>query len=318
MSWMPCPDPESSVTSRPQAIAQLIVPRTVDLGGMKVSRVLPSRDARMIGPFIFLDQMGPARLTHERGLDVLPHPHINLATLTYLFDGELIHRDSLGSCQRITPGAVNWMQAGSGIVHSERTGDLVDQTLLGLQTWVALPESAEESNPHFVHHDALAIPQFDDTGVQGRVIAGEAFGEVSPLETASATLCADVALEKGAQLALPEQYVEKAIYILDGEVQAAGDVFSSGRLLVIAPGATVVLRATQNTRLMLFGGEPMDGPRYIWWNFVSSRSERIEQAQEDWLNARFQSIPHDADDFIPLPSQNSAPRRICAGSDRRG
>jgi redox-sensitive bicupin YhaK (pirin superfamily) len=316
MSWSPCPDPTLGVPSTVDAIETLIVPRAVDLGGMEVRRALPSTKRQMVGPFIFFDQMGPAEFLTDQGIDVRPHPHINLATVTYLFEGRMRHRDSLGTDREIEPGAVNWMQAGRGIVHSERTDEerrRTGQRLFGIQTWVALPEALEESDPGFAHHGAEALPVVEDGGFRARLIAGSAFGAASPLATASPTLYADVELAAGAAVAVEPSATERALYTIAGEIDVAGATFPPGRLLVLRPGDQIVVRAAARARLMLFGGEPMEGPRWIWWNFVSSRKERIEQAKEEWRCGRFSTVPGDEAEFIPLPQNGTKPRRALGG-----
>ncbi|MBV8755377.1 MAG: pirin family protein [Hyphomicrobiales bacterium] len=316
MSWSPCPDPLLGDRASADAIEMLIVPRAVDLGEMEVRRVLPSVKRQMVGPFIFFDQMGPAEFLTDQGIDVRPHPHINLATVTYLFEGQILHRDSLGTEKTIEPGAVNWMQAGRGIVHSERTSPerkRSGQRLFGIQTWMALPERIEESEPAFIHHGADELPVVVSNGVRARLIAGEAFGARSPLQTASETIYADVNLAAGARLPIEPSYEERAIYTISGSIDVAGSTFAPGQLLVLRPGDQIVVKAAVDTRVMLFGGAPMEGPRYIWWNFVSSRPERIEQAKEEWARGRFDTIPGDAEEFIPLPEGQERPRRATGG-----
>ena len=316
MSWSPCPDPVLGDRVSAAAIETLIVPRAVDLGEMTVRRALPSTKRQMVGPFIFFDQMGPAEFLTDQGIDVRPHPHINLATLTYLFEGEILHRDSLGTEQAIQPGAVNWMRAGRGIVHSERTSEerrRKGQRLFGIQTWMALPAEQEEADPAFVHHGAEALPAVDADGVRARLIAGRAFGAASPLATASETLYADVQLEAGARVLIEPAYEERALYTVTGEIEVAGDRFEPGQLLVLRPGDAVTVTATSSARFMLFGGAPMDGPRYIWWNFVSSRPERIAAAKEEWARGRFDTVPGDEAEFIPLPERQDAPQRAEGG-----
>jgi redox-sensitive bicupin YhaK (pirin superfamily) len=298
------------------AIETLIVPRAVDLGEMTVRRALPSTKRQMVGPFIFFDQMGPAEFLTDQGIDVRPHPHINLATVTYLFEGEILHRDSLGTEKAIQPGAVNWMRAGRGIVHSERTSEQRrrdGQRLFGIQTWMALPVEQEEADPAFVHHGADALPVVDAEGVRARLIAGRAFGAASPLATASETLYADVRLAAGARVPVEATYEERALYTVAGTIEVAGDAFEPGRLLVLRPGDAITVAATSDARFMLFGGAPMEGPRYIWWNFVSSRPERIEAAKEEWARGRFDTVPGDEAEFIPLPDKRGAPQRAVGG-----
>lgn len=316
MSWSPCPDPALGDRAACDAIEVLITPRAVDLGEMTVRRALPSTRRQMVGPFIFFDQMGPAEFLTDQGIDVRPHPHVNLATLTYLLEGRIRHRDSLGTDAVIEPGAVNWMRAGRGIVHSERTDDDAKRTgqrLFGVQSWVALPAAMEEADPAFLHHDAGALPTVEDGGVRARVVAGAALGAVSPLATASATLYVDATLAPGAALPVEADHEERAVYVLEGSVEIAGDRFEAGQLLVLRPGDPHAVRAVTHARAMLFGGEPMEGPRYIWWNFVSSRPERIEQAKEEWARGRFDSVPGDEADFIPLPEGPGRPRRAVGG-----
>jgi redox-sensitive bicupin YhaK (pirin superfamily) len=260
----------------------------------------------MVGPFIFWDQMGPAEFPIGEGIDVRPHPHIGLATVTYVFEGQIMHRDSLGSEQVITPGDVNWMTAGRGIVHSERTEASwkaeAGRKMFGIQSWVALPQAAEEAAPDFHHHRAGALPLIEAEGKRVRIIAGSLYGKTSPVRTFSEMFYADAALAAGARLPLPAGHEERAIYIADGTIDIAGDNFEAGRLLVFRPGDEITVAALTPSRLLLLGGEPMDGPRHIWWNFVSSSRERIEQAKEDWAQKRFGLVPGDEIDFIPLPS----------------
>jgi redox-sensitive bicupin YhaK (pirin superfamily) len=303
MSLFPAPDPSAGDQRACDAIAQLIVPRTNDLGGFNVRRALPSAQRRMVGPFIFLDEMGPVEFRSGQGLDVRPHPHIGLATVTYLFAGEIIHRDSLGSVAAIRPGEVNWMTAGRGIAHSERTAPdhrRADEPLHGLQCWVAMPAALEESAPAFVHHDAAELPVEAGEGKTVRVVAGSLHGKTSPLVTLSPTIFADVTLDAGARLPLDADAEERAIYIVSGEIDILGDRFSAGRLLVFRPGDRITVTAVTPIRLAILGGAAMDGPRHIWWNFVSSRRDRIEAAKADWKSGRFDPVPGDAE-FTPLP-----------------
>ena len=316
MSWSPCPDPVLGDRASADAIETLIVPRAVDLGEMTVRRALPSRKRQMVGPFIFFDQMGPAEFLTDQGIDVRPHPHINLATVTYLFEGEILHRDSLGTEKAIQPGAVNWMRAGRGIVHSERTSEArrrAGQRLFGIQTWMALPAGQEEVDPAFVHHGADALPVVDAEGVRARLIAGQAFGAASPLATASETLYADVRLAAGARAPVDAAYEERALYTVAGTIEVAGDAFGPGQLLVLRPGDAIAVATVSDARFMLFGGAPMEGPRYIWWNFVSSRPERIAAAKEEWARGRFDTVPGDEEEFIPLPDRRDAPQRAVGG-----
>jgi len=269
------------------AVEAVVVTRARELvEGFKVRRVLPSARRRMVGPFIFLDQMGPEVLRAGGGLDVAPHPHIGLATVTYLFSGELMHRDSLGSAQLIRPGEVNWMTAGRGIAHSERTPLEARRgvsELFGVQSWVALPMDVEETEPDFSHHDASALPFFEGEGKAVRLIAGSLYGARSPVRTLSEMFYADVRLAAGATLEVPSEHEERAAYVVEGSVELMPEreVFEAGQLLVLRPSAEVLLRCADASpsRLMLLGGEPLDGARHIWWNFVSSSTERIEQAK---------------------------------------
>jgi redox-sensitive bicupin YhaK (pirin superfamily) len=251
--------------------------------------------------------MGPAELRAGHGLDVRPHPHIGLSTVTYLFDGEILHRDSLGEVQPIRPGAVNWMTAGRGIVHSERTAPDVRAAggaLYGIQSWVALPLAHEETAPSFVHHDADTLPLVEDAGMRARVIAGSLFGASSPVATLSDMIYADVGLAPGARMRIDAEHVERAIYVVSGAVEVAGQdgAFGAAQLILFKPGAEIVLTATAETRLMLLGGEPFAEKRYIYWNFVSSSADRIEQAKADWRAHRFAEVPGE-DEFIPLPDE---------------
>jgi len=284
-------------------VETVIIPRTRDIGGFEVRRVLPSSRRRMVGPFVFLDQMGPAVLPPGQGIDVRVHPHIGLATVTYLFEGTIIHRDSLGSHQAIRPGELNWMTAGRGITHSERSDAEIrkgEERVAGLQVWVALPQRHEETDPAFAHHGAAELPVIEEGGKRIRVIVGESFGARAPVETLSEMFYVDVGLRAGAALPVDATHEERAAYLVEGCVTVDGSAFDSGQLLVLAPGATPTITAESDARLVLFGGEPMDGPRHIWWNFVSSRRERIEQAREDWRQGGFDPVPGETE-FIPLP-----------------
>jgi len=304
MSWMPATDPLLGDKRSCDALELVIVPRVRDLGdGFSVRRALPHGKRQMVGPFIFFDQMGPVQLIAGQGLDVRPHPHIGLATVTYLFDGRVMHRDSEGNALEITPGAMNLMTAGRGIAHSERTPDVQrrdGQMMLGLQSWIALPQAHEETEPSFQHFDAASLPLIEDGGVKARVIAGSAFGRRSPVGMLSEWLYAEVVLAAGASAPLDPDQEERAIYVAEGEVDIAGDTFEAPRLLVFRPGDRITARALRRARLMFLGGAALEGPRYIWWNFVSSRKERIEQAKEDWKTGRFAPVPNETE-FIPLP-----------------
>jgi len=285
-------------------IMETIAPKPRDLGdNFMVRRALPAIEKRMIGPFIFWDEFGPARFEAGKGLDVRPHPHINLATVTYLFEGEIFHRDTLGSAQTIRPGDVNWMNAGRGIAHSERTAPDLRATgsaIAGIQSWVALPETQEESAPFFRHHAESELPLIEGEGKSVRVIAGELYGERSPVETYSAMFYADARLEAGASAPLDTNHEERGIYLISGAIEIGGQTHEAGRLLYFRPGVPVTIRARTPARFMLLGGAPL-GPRHIWWNFVSSRKERIEQAKEDWKAGRFGVVAGDDMEFIPLP-----------------
>jgi redox-sensitive bicupin YhaK (pirin superfamily) len=259
----------------------------------------------MVGPFIFFDQMGPGEFLAGRGLDVRPHPHIGLSTVTYLFQGEILHRDSLGSAQPIVPGDVNWMTAGQGIVHSERTDPAQrshGNRLFGIQSWVALPKAAEEATPAFVHHPAASLPLVEDGGLTLRLIAGTGWGLAAPVAVSSPLFYADAALAAGASVPLPDEHEERGAYVVEGEVTVGDDRFESGRMLLFRARDRLALRAGPGgARLLLLGGGAMDGPRYIFWNFVASSRERIEQAKADWKAGRFAIVPGDATEFIPLP-----------------
>jgi redox-sensitive bicupin YhaK (pirin superfamily) len=312
MSWNPADDPQPGDKLACDAIETVIVPRARDLGSFEVRRALPSAQRQMVGPFIFFDQMGPSEFLLGSGMDVRPHPHIGLSTVTYLFDGEIMHRDSLGTELPIRPGELNWMTAGRGIVHSERTAPELRTTgskLFGIQSWVALSANDEETTPDFVHYDAGQMPVLDGDGKTVRLIAGSILGATSPVKTSSPMFYADVALRAGSSLPLDPDYDERAIYTVSGEVEISGDVFPAGELLVFRPGDRITIQARSDARFMMLGGEPMDGPRFIWWNFVSSRQDRIEQAKADWKAARFDTVPGDETEFIPLPELPPPPVR---------
>lgn len=285
-------------------IANIIDTRPRDIGGFKVGRLLPAAARRMVGPFIFFDHMGPADLAPGTGMDVLPHPHIGLATVTYLFEGEIIHRDSLGSLQPVRPGDINWMTAGRGIVHSERTGAEMRRTgskVDGLQLWVALPIADEETAPQFHHHPAGTLPTFVREGARIRVLAGTAYGETSPVGTFSPLFYVDIAMRAECSVSLPREHEERAAYVVKGSVRCGGERALPGRMLVFTPGLEVALRAESDSRIVLVGGAPLDGKRYIEWNFVSSSKERLAQARRDWKEQRFPRVPGDEDEFVPFP-----------------
>ena len=307
MSFFPGKDPAAGDVYACEALANVVVPRTVDLGdGFSVRRALPSARTRMVGPFIFFDHFGPAVFRSGHGLDVRPHPHIGLATVTYLFDGEIMHRDSLGTAAAIRPGEVNWMTAGRGIVHSERTGPELRASgspIHGLQMWVALPKAKEEVEAAFAHHEAAEFPLVRDNGKTVRVVVGSLYGAKSPVPTLHETIFADVTVKTGSSVPLDASHEERAIYVIDGEIEIAGDKFEAGRLLVFRAGDTVTVTASRDAHFVIVGGTPMDGPRHIWWNFVSSSKERIEQAKADWKAGHFQKVPGDEIEFIPLPEK---------------
>lgn len=310
MSWNPSLDPVIPEGAAVDAIETVIVPRARDLGGFEVRRALPSSKRQMVGPFIFFDEMGPAEFLTGRGIDVRPHPHIGLATVTYLFRGRIHHRDSLGTDQWIEAGAVNLMTAGQGITHSERTDQgAVPQSMWGLQTWLALPLSKEDAAPGFDHVEAGALPVIEGEGKTVRLILGRGWGAESPAPTHSETFYADVSLAPGAAIPLPAEVEDRGAYILSGAIEVGGDRHEAGRMLVFRPGDRLSLRAgPQGARLVLLGGATMDGPRHIWWNFVASSRERIEEAKEawrrgDWKDGRFHLPPGDDAEFIPLPEK---------------
>ena len=287
------------------SVALVIKPRTRDLGGFEVARVLPYAKHRMVGPFIFFDRMGPSDFPAGEGINVRPHPHIGLATVTYLLDGEIMHRDDLGYAQAIRPGDVNWVTAGRGIVHSERTRDEVrDQpsTVFGIQSWIALPKDQEECDPGFFHHPADTLPVISQPGMDMRLIAGSAYGEASPVETTSPMFYLDVHTDAGVTLDITNEYAERAVYIVAGDIQLDGTSYGENEMLVLNPDADIDVTASSGTRFMLHGGDPIDGERHIWWNFVSSSKERIEHAKDDWKSGRFGTIDGD-DEFIPLPEK---------------
>lgn len=286
----------------------LIEPRKSDVVGFPVQRALPHRLQRHVGPFVFLDQMGPADIAPGRRLEVAPHPHIGLSTLTYLVSGEILHRDSLGVEQLITPGDVNWMTAGRGIVHSERTPETLTrpgERLFGLQAWIALPRDQEECDPAFTHHGVETLPVVEeDSGVSWRLLAGRLAGQAAPVPVHSPLCYADIELPSDGSWEIPPDYPERAIYVLAGNVQLADQLIWDGRLVVIPEGASTLRAGPEGARVILLGGEPLDGRRHIWWNFVSSSRERIEAAKRDWAEHRFPPVPGD-DERIPLPE----PRR---------
>lgn len=312
MSWNPALDPSIPIGDAVDSIETVIVPRARDLGGFEVRRALPSAARQMVGPFIFFDQMGPAEFLTGQGIDVRPHPHIGLATVTYLLKGRIHHRDSLGTDQWIEPGAVNWMLAGQGITHSERMdGKMLvkPHSLFGLQTWIALPKDREDDPAAFVHAPQADLPVLDGEGKSVRLILGNVWGETAPIQTPSEMFYADATLAARASLPLPDNHEDRGVYVLAGEVAVSGETYGAGRMLVFRPGDRISVKAgDQGARLMLLGGATMDGPRHIWWNFVASSQDRIDAAKEawragDWAHGRFQLPPTDNSDFIPAPER---------------
>ncbi len=283
----------------------LVAPRVHDLGGFEVRRAVPTLQARSVGPFIFVDHIGPAAFAPGNGVDVRPHPHIGLATVTFLWAGGLRHRDSLGTLRDIGPGDVNWMTAGRGIVHSERTPpDLRadGHPLHGLQTWVALPKSHEEIAPAFHHHAAATLPRLERPGALLRVVAGRAYGHESPVRVFADTLYVAIDLDADREVELDSGHAQRALYVLDGEAQLDGADLPARHLVLLDDGVRHRLRARTPVTAMLLGGEPLDGPRHLWWNFVSSSQARIEQAKADWHEGRFDKVPGETE-FIPLPER---------------
>jgi len=306
MSWNPILTP----TADPSALETLIIPRARDIGGFEVRRALPAPGRRMVGPFVFFDQIGPAEFLTGQGIDVRPHPHIGLGTVTYLLRGHFHHRDSLGTDQRIDPGAVNWMIAGRGITHSERTDAETrarPQSLFGVQTWLALPEDREEMAPAFEHHPEAALPVLESGGAHVRLILGHAWGARAPAAVFGDLFYADATLQAGALLPLPDGHEDRGLHVLQGSVEVAGQTLGTGQMAVFRPGDAISLRAgPAGARLMLLGGDTLNGPRHVWWNFVSSSKERIDEAREawrrgDWQNGPFRLPPGDEGEHIPLP-----------------
>lgn len=310
--WNPLLDPSIPIGDAVDAIETVIVPRARDLGGFEVRRALPSAARQMVGPFIFFDQMGPAEFVTGQGIDVRPHPHIGLGTVTYLLKGRLHHRDSLGTDAWIEPGAVNWMLAGQGITHSERTDGAARQaplSMFGLQTWLALPEAREDAPAAFAHLPRADLPELEGEGKQVRLILGTAWGASVPLPMPSEVFYADAVLAPGAAIPLPDDHEDRGVYVLEGTVTCAGQEFEAGRMLVFRPGDRISVKAGgQGARIMLLGGATMGGPRFIWWNFVASSRERIDAAREawragDWQHGRFHLPPGDDAEFIPAPDR---------------
>ncbi|MEQ1956638.1 pirin family protein [Mesorhizobium sp. CN2-181] len=310
MSWSPSLELGCPGEVGPDAIDTLIVPRSRDLGGFEVRRALPAPKRQMVGPFIFFDQAGPAEFLTGQGVDVRPHPHIGLGTVTYLFRGDFHHRDSTGADQIIMPGALNWMVAGRGVTHSERTSATArsgPNSLFGIQTWLALPESHEDAAPSFEHHGEQTLPVIEDSGVSVRLILGTAYGKVAPATMLSETFYADVKLLAGSRLPLPDDHEDRGIYIVEGSISVAGQDFEAGQMMVFRPGDRITVGAgDRGARLMILGGATFNGPRYIWWNFVASSQERIELAKAEWRAAnwgqgRFDLPADDRNEHIPLP-----------------
>lgn len=290
----------------PAAVTSIVEGRSRDLGGFSVRRVLPAPLQRSVGPFVFFDELGPRDFPPGHGIDVRPHPHIALATVTYVFDGAILHRDSLGSNRVIRPGDVNWMIAGHGIAHSERTPPGVRESggrLHAIQTWVALPQADEEMGPCFEHHPRTTLPEIQLPGATLRVIAGNAYGAESKVSVRSPTLYVHARLDAGAALPIPNEHEERAAYVVSGSIECDGTAYGSGTLVVLRSGADVALDARAAAEIMLVGGAALDGPRHIWWNFVSSSKERIERAKADWREGRFAKVPGDEIEFIPLPEE---------------
>ncbi|MBY5795422.1 pirin family protein [Rhizobium leguminosarum bv. viciae] len=310
MSWNPAIEPGCPDEVGIDAIETLIIPRARDLGGFEVRRALPAPKRQMVGPFIFFDQTGPAELLTGQGIDVRPHPHIGLGTVTYLYRGDFHHRDSTGADQIIRPGALNWMVAGRGVSHSERTSATArtgPNSLFGIQTWLALPEENEDMAPTFNHYGEDLLPVIEDHGVSVRLILGNAYGKTAPAIMFSETFYADVTLEAGARLPMPDNHEDRGIYIVEGSISIAGQEFEAQQMMVFRPGDRITVAAGQKgARLMILGGATLSGPRHIWWNFVASSKERIEEAKAEWQSQKwgeglFDLPIDDRDEHIPLP-----------------
>ncbi|WP_299845000.1 pirin family protein [uncultured Jannaschia sp.] len=310
MSWNPALAPGCPDDTGADAIEALIIPRARDLGGFEVKRALPAPERQMVGPFIFFDQAGPAELLTGQSIDVRPHPHIGLGTVTYLYEGDFHHRDSTGADQLIRPGDVNWMVAGRGVTHSERTSSEAlegPHSLFGIQTWLALPDRDEDIAPSFEHHGRDALPVIEDAGISVRLILGQAYGETAPARMFSETFYADVQLGAGVRLPMPDDHEDRGIYVSQGSITVAGQEFEAGRMMVFRPGDRITVAAgARGARLMILGGATLPGPRYIWWNFVASSRERLEEAKAEWRaerwgTGRFDLPAGDRDDYIPLP-----------------
>ncbi|MEM8731161.1 MAG: pirin family protein [Pseudomonadota bacterium] len=310
MSWNPALDPSCPTGDAVDAIETLIVPRARDIGDFEVRRALPSPKRQMVGPFIFFDQMGPAEFVTGQGIDIRPHPHIGLATVTYLYKGKFHHRDSLGTDQWIEPGAVNLMTAGHGVTHSERVdGEMIKAPydLFGIQTWIALPEEKEDAPADFVHVPKADLPFMEGEGKEVRLILGHAWGETAPAETPSEMFYADADLQPGASIPLPDDHEDRGIYVVHGSIEVAGTSYEAGQMMVFRPGDRMSVKAgPAGARLLLLGGATLSGSRHIWWNFVASSQDRIEAAKQawregDWAHGRFRLPPTDNAEFIPLP-----------------
>lgn len=310
MSWNPALTPDFPDPTRLDAVETVIVPRARDLGSFEVRRALPAPKRQMVGPFIFFDQAGPAEFVTGQGIDVRPHPHIGLGTVTYLYRGHFHHRDSLGTDQVIEPGAVNWMVAGQGVTHSERTSPearLAPHSLFGIQTWVALPAAVEDRVPMFEHHAKDTLPEIEAEGVRLRLILGTAYGEKAPATMFSETFYADVVLQAGARFPMPDDHEDRGLYVTDGSVLIAGQEFEAGRMMVLRPGDRItVVAGARGARVMILGGATLEGPRYVWWNFVASSRDKIEAAKLDWARGAwgeglFDLPAGDREEFIPLP-----------------
>ncbi len=310
MSWNPAIEPGCPDEVSIDAIETLIIPRARDIGGFEVRRALPAPKRQMVGPFIFFDQAGPAELLTGQGIDVRPHPHIGLGTVTYLYRGDFHHRDSTGTDQIIRPGELNWMVAGRGVSHSERTSATArtgPNSLFGIQTWLALPESHEEMEPTFEHHGREALPVIEDCGASVRLILGNAYGQTAPATMFSETFYADVALAPGSRLPLPDNHEDRGIYIVEGSISIAGQEFEAPQMMVFRTGDKITVAAGERgARLMILGGATLTGPRYVWWNFVASSKDRIEEAKAEWRaqnwgKGRFDLPVDDRDEHIPLP-----------------
>lgn len=324
MSWNPSLDNHDIDATKLDSIETLIIPRSRDIGEFQVMRALPSPQRQMVGPFIFFDQAGPAEFITGQGVDVQPHPHIGISTVTYLFKGQFQHRDSTGANQSIKPGEVNWMIAGKGVTHSERTSPKIRQnpsSLFGIQTWVAMPKHAEDMPPEFEHHNKAALPLLEAEGKQLRLIIGNAWGAAAPTKTYSEMFYADAILEAGAVLPLPDNHEDRGIYIADGSLIVAGEHFSKGQMMVFKPEDKISVKAGEaGARLILLGGATMNEKRYIWWNFVSSSRDKIREAKQAWVDGaknnwqdgQFKLPKDDADEFVPLPT----PKRIKAKTNR--